>query len=193
MENPYRVLGIRDGAPQEEVRAAYLQLVKRYHPDRYMDVEMKEKANKRLIAINEAYDAISRHAETGSSVRQEKPVRSSYQGSYSGQDAADFARTRSFLSQNNLQAARNSLFQIGARNAEWYYLCGIVYLREGQPDTAADYLARANRMEPENAEYRRASEAIQAKETNSAYMRARKHTRAKKKKHKGFFSRLFRR
>jgi len=186
MESPYRVLGVRDGAPQEEVRSAYLQLVKRYHPDRYMDAELKEKANQRLIAINEAYDAISRHAETGSSVRQERSTSSSYRSSYSGQDAADLHRARSFLSQNNLQAARNSLFQMGVRNAEWYYLCGIVCLREGQPDKAADYLERASSMEPDNMEYRRASMAVRNNRNN--FKKA-----PQKPRKKSFFSRLFKR
>ena len=31
MNNPYKVLGVSEGASQEEIRAAYLKLVKKYH------------------------------------------------------------------------------------------------------------------------------------------------------------------
>jgi len=183
MESPYTVLGIPDGAPQEEVRSAYLKLVKRYHPDRYMDADLKEKANQRLIAINEAYDAITRYAQTGSSVRKEEIRKESYRSSYSGQDAADLARARSFLSRNNLDAAKNSLYQMGVRNAEWYYLYGIVCLREGNPLRASEYLDRARSMEPENPEFQKASMAVRNRLANEK--------KQGRKKKKGFFQRLF--
>ena len=35
--NPYKVLGVSENASQEEIRAAYLELVKKYHPDKYAD------------------------------------------------------------------------------------------------------------------------------------------------------------
>ncbi len=34
MTNPYKVLGVNEGASNEEIRAAYLSLVKKYHPDK---------------------------------------------------------------------------------------------------------------------------------------------------------------
>ena len=33
--NPYEVLGVREGASEAEIKAAYKKLVKKYHPDRY--------------------------------------------------------------------------------------------------------------------------------------------------------------
>jgi len=32
MQNPYEVLGLREGASPEEVKRAYRELVKKYHP-----------------------------------------------------------------------------------------------------------------------------------------------------------------
>ena len=46
MTNPYKVLGVNEGASQEEIRAAYLKLVKKYHPDKYIDSDLKELAMK---------------------------------------------------------------------------------------------------------------------------------------------------
>lgn len=37
MQNPYEVLGLKEGASIEEVKRAYRELVKKYHPDQYAD------------------------------------------------------------------------------------------------------------------------------------------------------------
>ena len=37
MENPYKVLGVRENASEAEVKAAYKELVKKYHPDKYVN------------------------------------------------------------------------------------------------------------------------------------------------------------
>ena len=60
MNNPYKVLGVSEGASQEEIRAAYLKLVKKYHPDKYTDTDLKELANEKLVEINEAYEALTK-------------------------------------------------------------------------------------------------------------------------------------
>ena len=54
MNNPYKVLGVNEGASQEEIRSAYLKLVKKYHPDKYTDSDLKELAKEKLEQVNEA-------------------------------------------------------------------------------------------------------------------------------------------
>ena len=56
--NPYKVLGVSENASQEEIRKAYLTLVKKYHPDRYTDEAMKELANEKLKEVNQAYEML---------------------------------------------------------------------------------------------------------------------------------------
>lgn len=65
MRNPYEVLGLKDGASIEEVKKAYRELVKKYHPDRYMDNPLSELAEEKLREINEAYDYIIKNAGNG--------------------------------------------------------------------------------------------------------------------------------
>lgn len=60
--DPYDVLGVVCGAPDPEVRRAYLDLVRTHHPDRLiaegMPAEFADIANARMAAINAAYDRI---------------------------------------------------------------------------------------------------------------------------------------
>lgn len=164
--NPYKVLGVSEGASQEEIRAAYREMVKKYHPDKYADNPLKELANEKLKEINEAYEMLTKKGTSASSSRSggwSGDAGGSYSGSgsaYSGPSASEFARARSFINQNNLQAAKQVLDGISVRNAEWYYLYGVIYLRQGWYDKAREYLSRAYEQEPGNAEYRNAYAAI---------------------------------
>ncbi len=181
MNNPYKVLGINENATQEEIRAAYLKLVKKYHPDRYTDPDLKAVANEKLVEINEAYEFLTKKNNGSASRGPGSSYGGAYGGyggygsgsyggsTYSGPDAAEFARARAFLSQNNLQAAKAVLDRISIRNAEWYYLYGIIYLRQGWYDKANEYLTIAYQQEPGNAEYASAYNTI--RRTGSPYTR----------------------
>lgn len=59
-QNPYEVLGLRQGASQEEIRAAYLELAKKYHPDQYQNHPLQDMAQSKMQEINEAYDYLTR-------------------------------------------------------------------------------------------------------------------------------------
>ena len=65
--NPYKVLGVSENATKEEIRAAYLKLVKQYHPDKYSDPALKEHAGEKLKEINEAYETLCKPKKTSSS------------------------------------------------------------------------------------------------------------------------------
>lgn len=58
--DPYTVLGIARGASQEEIRSAYREKCKQYHPDLVQGLgpKIRELAESELKAINDAYDAL---------------------------------------------------------------------------------------------------------------------------------------
>ena len=58
--NYYSALGLKDGATLKEVKIAYRDLVKKYHPDLNPDNKDFEM---RIREINEAYEVIGNHIE----------------------------------------------------------------------------------------------------------------------------------
>lgn len=180
--NPYEVLGVSETATDKEIRDAYLKLAKKYHPDRYADNPLKELAGEKMKEINQAYDMITRQRESGGGASTASDAYSggyssryssgnagsyyggnaggSYSGGYSGAHAQEYARVRQLLDSNNLREALAVLSGISDRNAEWYYLYGIVQFRRGDYMAASQSLETAVRMEPNNAEYRRAYDLV---------------------------------
>lgn len=169
--NPYKVLGVSENATAEEIRAAYLTLVKKYHPDKYADGPLKEMAGEKLKEINQAYETLTKQPRTtqsnGYGGGYGNPYGSGYGGyntgsyqragsTYSGPYADELQRARSYISQNNLVAARSVLDGIGVHNAEWNYLYGVIYLRQNWYDKARECFRAAYEAEPDNPEYRTA-------------------------------------
>lgn len=54
----YRILGVKDGASQEEIKKAYRQLAKEHHPDKFVNASDSEKKyhESKMKEINEAYE-----------------------------------------------------------------------------------------------------------------------------------------
>ena len=60
ISNYYETLGLKPGASPEEVKQAYRDLVRVWHPDRYShDTRLQEKVQEKLKEINEAYEKIN--------------------------------------------------------------------------------------------------------------------------------------
>ena len=65
MNNPYEVLGVSENASDEEIKAAYRKLAKKYHPDNYADSPLADVAEQKMKEINEAYDTINQLRQKG--------------------------------------------------------------------------------------------------------------------------------
>ncbi|UMZ74206.1 J domain-containing protein [Natranaerofaba carboxydovora] len=64
MDKYYKILGINKDADQKEIKKAYYNLVKEYHPDMHVNSPDIKKAEKEFIKINEAY-CILTNTQTG--------------------------------------------------------------------------------------------------------------------------------
>ena len=59
MKDYYKILGVKKNATEEKIRARWIELTKRYHPDRGEDIASDEK----IREINEAYQVL-KHSST---------------------------------------------------------------------------------------------------------------------------------
>lgn len=58
MRDPYETLGLAHGASEEEVKKAYRQLSRKYHPDANINNPDKDKAEEKFKEVQQAYKAI---------------------------------------------------------------------------------------------------------------------------------------
>ena len=80
MTDPYEVLNIPSTATDDEVKKAYRELARKYHPDNYHDNPLADLAQEKMKDINAAYDAIQKQR----SGRAASASGGSYQQSYGG-------------------------------------------------------------------------------------------------------------
>lgn len=161
MKDPYSVLGVSKNASEEEVKNAYRELARKYHPDNYTDNPLSDLAAEKMKEINDAYDQIMNGSRSSKSYN-------SNQNSYSG--STSFPEVRSLINQGRLEQAQEVLDGVSpqSRNAEWYFLNGTVLYRRGWFDQAYTSFATACRMDPMNPEYRNALNNAQ-RQTGNQY------------------------
>lgn len=149
--NPYKVLGVPDGASEEECTKAYKKLAKKYHPD--LNPDSKDAAEK-MAQINAAYDQI----KNGTAAQQSSAY--SYGGrarSASSSSAPDyFGSVATFINTGQYAQAINLLNTIEDRNAKWYYLSALANMALGNRQIAEDHIRTAYAKEPNNATYQSA-------------------------------------
>ena len=163
MRDPYEVLGVQPNASDSEIKKAYHELVKKYHPDNYSDNPLADLAQEKMKEINEAYDAITKSRAGGGSSYSggnAQQGRSSY-GYQSYASGGQFQQVRSCINSNRLDEADAVLEGISDRTAEWYFLRGEVAYRRGWLDEARQNYQLACSMAPGNQEYRRALSVVQ--------------------------------
>lgn len=163
MRDPYEVLGIRPNATDDEVKAAYRNLARKYHPDNYTDNPLSDLAQEKMQEINEAYDAIVRMRKDGG-----------YQnGGYRAPQGGPsrYADIRNMIAQNRIMDAEMLLDGIPAasRDAEWFFLKGSLLYKKGWLEEAYQHYATACRMDPANEEYRQAFNRANAGRQTGSY------------------------
>lgn len=162
MRDPYQVLGIPSTATDEEVKKAYRNLARKYHPDNYHDNPLEDLAQERMKEINEAYETIRTQRKAAQSGGQSY---GRYTGGYSqGYNAGAYGgvwqRIRLAISQGNLNLAEELLNAQTDHNGEWNFLKGAVCFKRGWMDEARRYYETAVQMDPGNAEYQRALDML---------------------------------
>ena len=154
--NPYEVLGVPENASEEEIKKAYKELVKKYHPDNYQDNPLADLAEEKLQEVNEAYDMLMKNRNSGSSSSYSYGNYGSGSGSGGSYGTPDYMAVRRYIDAGNLTAAENILNSTKDRSAEWFFLSGMLSYRKGWYDDAVNKLKTANDLAPNNMEYSQA-------------------------------------
>lgn len=138
MTDPYKVLGISQDATDEEVKKAYRELAKKYHPDNYVNTPMAELAGEKMKEINEAYNQIKQ-------IRQNKTQKEEqgYGGNFDPRETYD--RIRRYINTGEISKAETLLdiFALSDRGAEWNFLKGCVFTKKGYFYDAQKYFETA--------------------------------------------------
>ena len=158
MTDPYEVLNIPSTATDEEVKKAYRDLARKYHPDNYHDNPLADLAQEKMKEINAAYHTIQQERGNrgggGASYAQQGCGCDQSQQRTAGNPA--FQQVRMAVNRNDLGMAEQLLDRMGERGGEWNFLKGTICYRRGWVDEARRYYQTACQMEPGNPEFRQA-------------------------------------
>jgi len=156
MNNPYKVLGVSPNATDDEIKQAYRELARKYHPDKYRESDLADLAEEKMKEINAAYEEIQKLRKQPGAQDDSQNTGSQYGSSSS------FGLIRTLINQGEIREAEHRLYAVpeASRNAEWYFLMGCVMLKKGFYVDAQKMFDRACAMDPNNAEYRSAKEQL---------------------------------
>ena len=153
MKDPYQVLGVSPNATDDEVKNAYRELARKYHPDAYAGNPLSDLATEKMKEINEAYDTIMSQRRMGNQGQYAGGFSGGYQSS--GTSQSQFADIRRLINARKIVEAEELLDGVPQHNrdAEWHFLKGSVYYARGWLDEAMRYFSTAVSMNEKPAKW----------------------------------------
>ena len=179
--DPYKVLGIAPGATDEEIKRAYRNLSRKYHPDANVNNPDRAQAEEKFKEVQMAYDQIMKQKQQGYSYgsgyggggaygyggfgygRTNGAYGNSGYGSSASGESVEMQAAANYIASRHYVEALNVLNGIpfGERRARWYYFSAIANQGMGNNINAMEHAKRAVEMEPSNMEYRQFLQHLQ--------------------------------
>lgn len=133
------ILGLSEGATEEQIKDAYSRLRAKYLEDRFKDGEEGNEAARMLTKLDMAYNELmSELAED--------------QSAASG--GTSFERVEELIRSGDVQEAQRVLDGFNERNARWHYLQSVVFYKKSWMNESKKQLEIAMQLEPDNEKYK---------------------------------------
>ncbi len=157
----YEILGVKRGADKEQIKIAYHIRAKEHHPDRFTDPVEQEAAQKRMVALNVAYEKAMKESKEPVLRFHDLPLEKV------------LLLVRRLIDQGQLEGALLQLSRSETKDARWYAMQGEILMAFREYDTAHQSFREAVRREPEDMDYRRQAleAAVQVKRRKHFPMR----------------------
>ena len=152
MMDSYKVLGILPSATNEDIKKAYRELSRKYHPDSYVDNPLSNLAEEKFKEVQEAYEQIMNEREGGYSGGSDYYQQGSYPGGTEG-ETADMNFVFNYINAGQYNEALSVLSGISYKSARWYHCCAVANAGLGNNMEAYKHAQQAAAMEPGNQEY----------------------------------------
>ena len=161
--DPYQILGVSRSATDDEVKKAYRNLSRKYHPDANVNNPNKDQAEEMFKRVQQAYDAIMKERQSGG---YDEFFGGSYSGGYqenTSEDANILMAAANYINSGYYREAMTALNQLeeSRRNGQWYYYAAIASRGLGNLIDARSYASRAVQLEPGNFRYRQLLDALE--------------------------------
>lgn len=155
ISNPYKVLEVSPSASNDEIKKAYRELSRKYHPDSYVNNPLSGLAEEKFKEVQEAYDQIMKERESGygSGTSAYGSGGTTSYSSNTEEENAHLTAAYNYLSARRYQEALTVLSGISNRTARWYYYSAVANAGIGNNLMASEHARQAVNMEPSNIEY----------------------------------------
>ena len=128
------LLGLSEGATEEEIKDAYSKLRAKYLEDRFKDGEEGNEAARMLTRLDTAYaEIMSELAESNSE-----------------NGGTSFERVEELIRSGDIQEAQRVLDSFNERGARWHYLQSVVFYKKSWMNESKKQLEIAMQLEPDN-------------------------------------------
>ena len=175
--DPYKVLGVSYNASEEEIKKAYRNLSRKYHPDVNVGNPNQKEYEEKFKEVQQAYNMIMDQKQGKGQAQQAYgddfwgfggPGFGGQRAGYQQGETKDEQYMRSaanYIQNGYYREGLNVLEQVQDRNGQWYYYSAFANYKVGNNAIAIDHARTACALEPDNYYYANLLNQLQGGET----------------------------